>query len=46
MKNEDIQLVMGTVDFIMDSINHIIFNTINYMFDTMPAPTMPAVALP
>ena len=37
---------MGTVEFVMQSFDHAIYYLINYMFDTMPAPETPAVALP
>ena len=45
MKNEDVQLIMGTVDFVMESLDHAIYFLINHMFDSMETPQTPAVAL-
>ena len=38
MKPENIELMMGSVEFLMTSFDHIIYYMLNFIFDTMPEP--------
>ena len=46
MKTENVEFMMEAMDIFMYSLDQVVYNSLNWIFNTMPEPSLPAVALP